>query len=303
MVTAALACASSARAQEPYFHGLGERTPSDPVCPAPVGYFNGLGAECHVWEVRDDIGFGNQRVLTDQLELASAIPVLPGHRTVTLVIRTTVATDTRTTTGFYGIHGPIWSLGLRIRSPSDYHFFEAGLRLIPGWAGPNDADPRALQLAYDASMTSGIGDDARWLPLASTGLQVYLWTRSRAKISAGNTELFLGTEYGGEVSLAPLQVQSWLGAQSGIVGNAIAEIQLGAPRIAGRIAGVELGGHADVSLSSIWPAADPLPMHLNAFLAVNPFDALTARIFYGVAGSPQGSWANPYGARLEYYFR
>ena len=132
-------------------------------CPPRAGYFDGLASACHVWEIRTDTGFSAGRVLTERLEVASAIPIF--RQTFALVLRTTASVDSQTTTGFYGIHGPIWSVGFRNRSPENNYWIEAGVRLVPGWAGPKDDQPQALQLAYQAAITSGVGDDARPAPV------------------------------------------------------------------------------------------------------------------------------------------
>ena len=128
--------------------------------------------------------------------------------------------------------------------------------------------------------------------------------QSRGVIGEGaGTTLIFGALYGGQVSLAPMQIQSWLGPQNGVIGNALVELYAGAPRLAHRDIRVQIGVHADVSLSSIWPGDESLPMHLDGYFGWNPLPGVIARFFYGFAGSPLGSWTNPYGMRVEYFFR
>ena len=113
----------------------------------------------------------------------------------------------------------------------------------------------------------------------------------------------LGTVYGGEVSLPPLQVQSWLGPQTGFIGNAFAEVFLDAPRLGGSPVRLQVGVHGEVSLSSIWPGSDIFPIEGNAFLGWSPTPWLSARIFTGIARAVVGPVpvSNPYGLRVIGY--
>ncbi len=297
-----LALAAGQPEAPPAFAQLTEPpVPGEPECPEPrVGYFDGLGAQCRRWEIRSDSAFGTQRIFTQQFEVAGAFPL--SSRVFALVLRVSVAGDSDTTSGFYALHGPIPSIGFRNASRNNNYWVEAGVRLIPGWNDANDSDPRALQLAYTAATTSGVADDARWLSFAPTGYQVYGLIESRTVVDGGGSTFIFGSLYGGEISLSSLQVQSWLGPQTGVIGNGLLELSVSAPRIASRILGIQVGVHSEVSLSSIWPGNDSLPIHVDLFVGWNPFASFAVRAFYGWAGSPLSlPFANPFGVRLQYY--
>ncbi|MGH7435200.1 MAG: hypothetical protein ACRENE_05970, partial [Polyangiaceae bacterium] len=123
--------------------------------------------------------------------------------------------------------------------------------------------------------------------------------------------------YGGQTSLTPLHVPTWLGTESGIVGNAFAELSAGVTRL--RLPwkdkdkcptpiDVQLGAHGEASLSSIWPGNAVLPFALEAFVAWSPVPWFRARAFVGWANTAAslvgpGGWPQsvPYGLRLTFY--
>jgi hypothetical protein len=146
-------------------------------------------------------------------------------------------------------------------------------------------------------MNSVTADDVQWLAFASVGSQIYLvvedqWPIPHLHVSPGQT-------FGGAVSLAPVQVQSWLGPQTGVVGNAFMEWYVGVPEW-----NVRFGVRGELSLSSIWPGDLPLPVGVEPFLGWNPTTSFALRVWgAGIAGSPLATtgFMNPYGLRLEYF--
>jgi hypothetical protein len=270
------------------------------------GDFDGLGTPGRLTSIQSDTAFSTTRVLTERLELAHAFPFVLSPQYVNIVARINVAADADTTAGTYNALGPIGSLGIRIRSPSNNYWFELGVRLVPSWPGPNDNLPSTLQLALNATLAGGLADDARWLPFNTMGYQLYGAVQSRAQVARTPVEtIFLGSIFGGETSLPPLSVTSWLGPQQGVIGNAFVEVFVSAPRLLDTTLNLQLGVHGEVSLSSIWPGNDPLPMHGDVYLGWSPVTSFALRLFGGFSGSPSSSASvpagRPYGLRLEYF--
>jgi len=265
------------------------------------GYFNGIGTPCHYWEGRSDTAFDTKRVFTQHFELARAFT---WKRYLAVVARVGFGMESDTTESFYTLQGPLASIGLRARAPSSNYWVEFGLRVIPNWSGPNDTDPRALQLALAATLSSGIADDAAWLQLADFGVQIYGAFESRTRRWAGKyMTSFLGAHWGGNASLAPMSVRSWLGPQTAFVGNVFAEGFLGLPVVAKTELNLEVGVHGEVSLSSIWPGNELFPVLGNVYLAWSPKTWVALRVFGGFAGSPTDPQTTNthYGARLQFF--
>jgi hypothetical protein len=300
--------AGSARAQAAPMSALTEHDAvpderaDEPPSAVDPGYFNGLGTRGHGWEVQSDTTFSTSRTATQRFALGHAFPF---NRLFAVVARVDTGADSDTTSGLYAIHGPLVSIGIRDRSKDANHSIEIGVRLIPSWNGPNDTDPAALGLSLGASLSSANADDARWLSFATFGWQVYgvIQNRTNALFIGSWGTLVFGTTYGGEVSLAPLEVRTWLGPQEGVIGNAFWELFADAPRLGGSDANIQIGVHGEASLSSIWPADTPLPLGGNAFVGWSPKNWFAARVFAGIAGSAVGGSAvsNPYGVRLVFY--
>ncbi len=266
-------------------------------------YFNGIGTPNRTWELQTDTTFSTSRVATQRFEVAAM--VLKVTDLAGFVARTDFGAEDNTTAGFYTVQGPLFSLGFRVRSLSADHWFEGGFRLIPPWSGPNETDPAALQLALNATLASGQADDARWLSFASLGYQLYIAIQSRVEFQFGEAaQLFFGFHYGGRTSLTPLTVQSWLGPQRGIVGNAFADAFLGIVKLANCKTSLELGVHGEASLSSVWPGDATFPVAGEFFLGWSPRAWISARVFFGFADALQGngvSLSNPYGVRATFF--
>jgi hypothetical protein len=264
------------------------------------GFFNGIGTPCRYWEARSDTAFDTHRVFTQHFELARAFTI---RRYLTAVARVGFGAEADTTESFYSIQPPIVSLGVRDRSPSADYWAEFGIRVIPNISGPNDTDPRRQQLALAATLSSGIADDAAWLPFSDFGWQLYGAFQARTPRWAGRYgTVFFGLVWGGQASLTPMSVRSWLGPQTGFIGNAFVDFFLGAPVIAHAPANLELGLHGEISLSSIWPGDELFPALANLFVAWSPKSWFAVRAFAGVAGSPVGPPPGVhYGTRLEFY--
>ena len=265
------------------------------------GYFNDIGTTGRYWELASDSAFGTSRVFTQRFDLARALTL---RGPLALVVRANFGADAAVDRGESALQGPIFALGLRDHSTSGSYTVEFGVRLIPSWSGPSDSVPAALQLALAATLTSGIADDARWLSFSDTGFQIYGTFESRTDtFDVRWLRLWLGTRYGGEASLLPMKVRSWLGPQTGFIGNAFVEFALGLPRIADADTNVQIGAHAEVSLSSIWPSDDAFPFVANAFVGWSPVTWLSLRVFSGAALLPTAKVApeTQYGLRVAFY--
>jgi hypothetical protein len=265
------------------------------------GYFNGVGTTGRYWELASDSAFGTRRVFTQRFDLARALTL---RGPLTLVVRANFGGDAAVDRGEAALQGPIFALGLRDHSASDSYAVEFGVRLIPSWSGPSDSDPTALQLALAATLTSGIADDARWLSFSDTGFQIYASFESRTEpFDLHALRLWLGARYGGEASLVPMKVRSWLGPQTGFIGNAFFEFTVGLPHVGNADTNVEIGSHAEVSLSSIWPSDDAFPFVANAFVGWSPVTWVSLRVFGGAALLPTAKVApeTQYGLRLAFY--
>lgn len=265
------------------------------------GYFNGIGTTGRYWEMASDTAFGSGRVFTQRVDLARALTL---RGPLALIVRASLGADGGVDRGPSVLQGPIFALGLRDHSATGDYAVEFGVRLIPSWSGPADYDPSSLQLALEATLTSGIADDARWLSFSDTGFQIYGSFESRTRtLDLRWLALWLGARYGGEASLLPMKVRSWLGPQTGFIGNVFLEVVLAAPSIAGTDANIEIGGHAEVSLSSIWPSDDAFPFIGNGFVGWSPKSWLSLRVFTGVALLPTAGRSPDaeYGSRLAFY--
>ncbi len=271
-------------------------------------YLNGLSAVGRCWEITSDTAFGTRRVLTERLEVARALKF--SGKSLSIVIRAGVGLDGSTATGLYAVQGLIASLGFRHQQESSEFSIEAGIRVIPGYGGPEDSLPEMNLLALNATYTSGIGNDAAWLPVSSTGGQIYLDLTSRTGLWVIPTwwifpsaTLLFGTHYGGAVSIGTLEVRTWLGPQSAFVGNVFLEGYVGMPTFDGKPLRLQAGIHLDASLSSIWPGKQVFPMVGNGFVGWSPTPWLALRVFAGIGGSP-GSLAPSalqYGLRVQFY--
>lgn len=310
---AALLATTAARADgEPdgLFSKLGEPADDSPTPTAtdrttklvcmPPGYFNGIGSCCRLWEARLDTSFDTNRVFTGRLELSRAFVIRPS---IAIVGRVDGAMAASAAEGNYVLKGPIVSLGLRNQTQRGNYWTEAGVKLVPGYEGPSYDDPSSQRIALNATFSSGLADDARWLPISDTGLQVYgvIQNRTNPRWYRG-WESYVGAIYGLQASLWPMKVRSWLGPQSGFIGNTHVDLFVGLPHIGYEVANLQIGLHGELSLSTIWPADRPFPMLGGAFVGWSPEYWFSGRIFAGVAGSPGYTQADyQYGVRLEFF--
>ena len=265
------------------------------------GYFNELGTAYRAWEIRSDSAFSTSRVYAQRFEIGHVFHL---NRQFGIAARVDFGADADTNTGLYAIDRPIVSAGIWARSRDANYVVEFGLRAIPDSSGPNDDDPRALALSLDATLAAGIADDASWLSFADWGVQIYgkIQTRTDAWRWCGLGTFALGATYGGESSLAPLSVRSWLGPQKGIVGNVFLDVFLLAPRLGHSAANVEVGAHTELSLSGVWAGDQPFPVMLAGYLGWSPKYWVSARAFFGIAQTLIGMAAShPYGASLVFY--
>ncbi|MFO0587451.1 MAG: hypothetical protein U0441_07925 [Polyangiaceae bacterium] len=265
------------------------------------GYFNGLGACNRTWEIRLDSSFDTNRVGTGRVEIAAAWRRNVGWA---WIFRTSMGLAGAVNTGSVVLKGPIVSVGVRQQTKSGKVAFELGLRLIPGWNGPHEGDTEGQNLAFGATLSSGLADDARWLPFAETGVQLYtsLLTRTRDWVPVRGTQVYFGALYGGQGSLFPMKVRTWVGSQTGFIGNVFVDVFTGILKYVGRPANLQVGLHGEVSLSTIWPASRPLPLLGNVYVAWSPKDWISARVFGGVSLSPLVQVPDlQYGLRTELY--
>lgn len=267
--------------------------------------FDAVGSRDRIWQLESTTAYSTQRIATQRFDVAAAISFAPS---LSLILRLGVAGDDNTGNAFYSLQGPIGSVGVLAHTAHDDYRVEFGVRIIPNWNGPHDGEPDALGTALRATLASDASDDARWLPFADWGTQIYARVQNRENMFAFREHTyFWGARYGGEVSLSPLVVNSWLGPQTGIIGNAFAELFLGfSCHRTNCQSNVEFGGRADVSLSSIWPGEDPFPYILSLFVAWSPARWVVLRGFGGSSGTVQpvaGSVPSntPYGVRAEFF--
>jgi hypothetical protein len=280
--------AGTAAAEEPVpFSTLVTPEDSTETNACASGAFNGLGTPGREWELRSDTAFGTTRILTQHFALGHVFPIGEKER-FGVAAHVEFGGDDDTLTGLYSLRRPIVSLGLWARSKDAAYVAEAGVRLIPNTGIPSDSDPQALRLALDATYASAIADDAQWLTFDRWGYQVYGQIQSRttpflvrvpwSALTLGT--FMLGARYGGEISLEPLSVRTWLGPQQGVIGNVFLDVFLDMPRLLESTANLQLGIHFEASLSSVWPGSEPLPIVCTTYLGWSPASWVSARIFW-----------------------
>lgn len=269
------------------------------------GYLNGIGSPGRCWEITSDTAFGYRRVLTQRLEIARALQL---RKNLSAVIRMRAGADGDTTTRLYALQGVAPSFGLRHQPPLGGFAIEFGIRMVIGWGGPDDSEPRAQKLALDATTTSGVGSDALWLPFSSTGFQLYLEIQSRTRLLSFPFMAFmLGVRYGAEGSLGSLAVRTWIGTQPAFVSNMYLEPYLALHSFDRKTLRMTLGVHVDASMSSIWPGEAVFPVVVNGFWTWSPSQWLVLRLFAGVGGSLGLALGGieplrmQYGARVQVY--
>lgn len=250
------------------------------------GYFNGIGVEGRTWELRSDTGLGAHRVLTQRFEIAGALSV-PWWTRVYIVPRVAFGLWGSIKDDVWLAQGPLFSIGVRQRSPRGRYWAEAGVRVVPSYSGPYDTDPVAQRIAFDAAQTSGVADDATWLPMSAWGGQAYGAFQSRT--GEWHNSLFvalIGAEYGGRISLGPMSVRTWLGTQRAMIGSFYVEPFVTTRKILGNTVNLQLGLHVEASLSSIWPGERSLPVHVSGFLGWSPAQWFALRLSGGGALAP-----------------
>ena len=87
----------------------------EPASATDPGFFNGLGTQDRGWELQSDATFSTSRVFTQRFEIGHAFSF---NRLFAIVARVDFGADTDTNSGFYAIHGPLLSLGVRIGRPT-----------------------------------------------------------------------------------------------------------------------------------------------------------------------------------------
>jgi hypothetical protein len=282
-----------------------------------AGMFTTLGSYGRMWELRSDTAFSTTRVFTERLELAhmigfsfhkaSATDIRDAQKRLSprfgAVVRASFGLGADVPRDIYNPAGPIFGVGLRTRSESDNEWIELGARVIPNYPGPQNADPGMISLALHSTTSSGIADDAAWLPLSSWGAQLYLLTQVRTQMIKNDALTFaVGAAGGGYASLGSLEVTTWLGPQRGFVGNVFVEAFFTLQQIGRHPMNLQLGGHAEASLSACWPGNEALPVLASAYLAWSPIFPVSVRVFYGTGGSLlAGVLDATYGARVQLY--
>lgn len=267
-------------------------------------YLDGIGAEKRGWEVMSETAFGEAQVLTERLEVALAVKI-PRFQ-LNVVGRVGLGFDAAVDVGTYAVQGATFAVGVRHISDFRNFLVEAGFRVVPAWQTQRDNLPNAQTLALAATLTSGAADDARWLPIASTGLQAYVefQARTRKLEWPDVTTLAFGARYGGIASLMPISVHTWLGPEPQFLANIFLELFMGVATVRHWNVRLLVGGHVDLSLSSIWPGDLPFPLVANGFFGWSPTDWFMLRLFAGWGGSigAPATGKLQYGARLVFYF-
>ncbi len=271
---------------------------------ARLYYLNGIGSPGRCWEITAEAAFGFRRVFTSRIEIARAFKF--EGKTLSLMFRVRAGLNADVTNGTYGIQGTLPSFGLRHQSSSGRFSLELGVRAVPGFGGPNDGRPETQALALDSILSSLIASDAGWLPFSNTGVMFYADIHSRSGLTEWGENYvttLIGTRYGGEVSIGNQEIRTWLGPQHAMVGNAYAELFLAVPTVLGSPVELQLGFHADTSLSSIWPADQVLPLVLAGYLEWSPSTFISIRGYVGTGGSPEAiEFFRPfYGLRVRFY--
>lgn len=269
-------------------------------------YLNGIDADPERgWELMTETAYGVRRVFTERIEIALAVPV--PRMSLTFVTRIGAGFDANFDTADHAIQGLTLALGVRHISVRGHFVLEAGLRFIPPWYGPSDRQPSAQSLALAATLTGNAADDARWLPISTLGVQFYLEFQTRSRMWGNDAAGWwvMGARYGGQGSLAPVGVHTWLGSQPQFLADVFLEPFFAFAQIGSWITRLTVGGHVDLSLSSIWPAEVPFPLVLDLFVAWSPRNAhwLSLRVFGGWSGSLAKSELGglQYGLRLQFW--
>lgn len=263
-------------------------------------YLNGIGAPGRCWELTSDTAYSAYRVLTERIELGRALKI---RRYLSVVVRARIGVDGSFASGAVAYQALVPSLGLRHQPHLDGYALEAGVRLLPAWGGPRGSNqPRMQVLALNATLTSGLGSDGTWLPLSTTGVQLYIDVLSRTKVlSTPPAALVFGARYGGEFLVSTAMVRTWLGPQSAFIANAWFEGFTAFTRMGHLPMPVQVGVHADVSLSSIWPGDTLFPVVFGAFVGWSPQRWVALRGFVGFGTSATSRPQATGGVRLQFY--
>ena len=278
------------------------------------GWFTTLGSKDRLWELRSDTAFGTARAFTERVELAHFFSLshfleetndrIIGEQ-FGIVTRASFGIADDTLTGIYNPLGPLPAIGVRFRTVSDAEWIELGIRALVPYPGPSNALPGMQALAFKAATSSGIADDAAWLPLESWGSQLYLATQARTSACrALGAWTALGAAGGGAISLGSVNVTTWLGPQPTFIGNAFMEVFVDLQRWATTTLNLQVGVHGEVSLSAIWPGRNSMPVLVNGFLGWSPHSSFALRLFYGIGESVlAGNTFQQYGVRAQLYFK
>ncbi len=316
---AVLVAAHGCAAQEIPLHGLTHPAQvtetEDEQRGAEAGWFTTLGSPGRLWEMRTDSAFSSNRALTERVELAHFFSVSQYETTehtavgeqFGIVVRANFGLADDTTNSIYNPLGPLPAIGVRLRTPSDREWIEFGVRALIPYPGPSNALPGMQTLAFKATTSSGIADDAAWLPLDSWGAQLYLATQVRmAATNARGTLFAIGVSGGGQISLGSVNVTTWLGPQPTFLGNAYIEFFADIQRFRVTQLNLQIGAHAEASLSACWPGPSSLPILVNGYVGWSPIRAFALRIFYGsgesIAALFSGILVQQYGVRAQVFF-
>ena len=308
---------ATAHAEIP-FEQIHAQTDTPPwIQPVDANMFPSLGSANRMWELESNTTYDTNRTFTQRFELSHIVGLIPYKKRehgvkIGLVLRTNFGAADAVTTGFYNLQGPTLGIGIRARTPRDDHWFELGLRVLFPYPGPQNTNPEMLGLALGSVLSSGVGDDASWLPFDAMGAQLYVFFQTRTgrlKLRGPHhhaiAEGAWGLTGGGYASLGALSVASWLGSQSSFIGNVVLEGFVTVATICSAPVNLQFGAHAEASLSGIWEGNDGIPVVFNGFVGWSPIQTVAVRFFYGPAMIPLlgPQWSQQYGARLQLFFR
>ncbi|MBL8953485.1 MAG: hypothetical protein JNK82_22105 [Myxococcaceae bacterium] len=237
-------------------------------------------AAVHRLELTTETTFGTRGAGTERLEVAFAWRL--GNTQLALIGRTGVGIALANER-WLQVQGYFASLGARMISTPGRFVLEAGLRVLPGFGTLTASNPNAQTLAFEATLSSMAADDTRWLSFENWGLQAYADLMARTQ-PVGCLSTTFGLRTGGQSSLMPVRVNTWLGVEDHFVANAFFELFVAASRLHG-----VLGARGDLSLSSLWPADQPLPAVVNLYVGWAPLHWLSIRLFGGVGLSPMAT--------------
>lgn len=243
----------------------------------PPRYWGGLGTSGRSWEVGLDAAIDGDEVIALRQRLGVAWDPTGGTDLLAFVLRaSTIGAAFDTGRGEHLLRSPIPSISVLLHTPCDGYWLEVGGRFVlPTTDGTT---PEEARLGLRATITAGPADDALWIARSTLGGQLFAIGRLRSSAFGFDVlPVLVSIEMGVRFSVGSITVASWLGPQTGVVGSFWAE---------GFVAtandwNVRLGARAEISLSSLWPSGETLPLSVEGFVGWSPDHAFSIDLFAG----------------------